>query len=810
MKKGLFLVVLFFMMISLTYSQKTEISTRVTLSENSGIEHGESSELNLTHQKIISQIDNTQLSSMSKTSMASILKTVNLTSGNLLSLFTSSELTTVSDLIITGTMDARDFKTIRDKMTALATLNLSGVSITAYTGTEGTDTIGKIKSYEADAIPQFALWNSETRITNSLTSIILPQNITLIKRYAFLGQSFSSINIPATVKTIDLGTFYNCKSLTSAKIGSGVESLGDRVFQNCSKLTSVIISSGLEAIGNWSFWNCTNLSAIIVNEGNQKFSSLDGVLFNKDKTILVQFPQAKQTTYSIPSGITTIGVGAFGSVNKLVSLLIPNSVTTIKDWAFEACTGLTTLTIPENIVNIGDATFYGCSNLATVNYNAINCTTMGSRDYPAFYTSGLTTLKISDEVKSIPAWAFGYCTKLSSITFGNNVEIIGQGSFVNCVKITAITIPNSVTVIGNDAFNSCSALTSITIPDNVSEIGGWAFYKCSSLNSVNFNAINCTTMGSLNYPVFYNCSALTLNIGNNVISIPSYAFYNCNSLTCLIIGSGITSIGSDAFSKCSNLTKVNFNAINCRYMGGNSTLMTVFPYCDSLTTLNIGDEVTTIPDYAFCLCVNLSSITIGNNLKSIGKSAFRMCRNITSISIPNSVTVIGEGAFFQADALTSISIGSGVTTIGNLAFYCSSLAEITSLNPIPPTLGETVFEGVPVSTCVLKVPVANIDSYHSADQWKDFTNIVEITTAIYKVNNQGVRIYPNPIIDNFSIAGLEGDIDLILTDLNGKVLMDKQVSMNENVFVSNLPKGIYLIQLINNGSVFYYEKMIKK
>jgi hypothetical protein len=319
---------------------------------------------------------------------------------------------------------------------------------------------------------------------------------------------------------------------------------------------------------------------------------------------------------------------------------------------------------------------------------------------------------------------------------------------------------------------------------------------------VNFNAINCGTIGSYNYPAFYNCGALTLNIGDAVISIPSYAFYNFNSISSLTIGAGVTSIGNSAFSKCINLKIVNFNAVNCTYMG-TGTLETAFPYCDAFTTLYIGKEVTNIPDNAFDFCKGLSSVTIGENVKSIGKGAFQYCISINSISIPNSVTSIGDYAFYRNDALASVSLGKNVSNIGKEAFsYDNLLSELTSLNPVPPTLGETVFEGVPVSTCVLKVPTEKINAYQSANQWKDFTKIVGLEpSATTDQNNTTSRIMHNPTTKMLYIDGINNSAEVTVYHINGKLMSYKILHAGQSLSTEFLSKGIYVIKAVVNNKV---------
>ena len=154
--------------------------------------------------------------------------------GTLSSYFTDEERSNVSSLTVTGKMDARDFKFIRDNFNnRLLNLDISGVAIEEYTGTAGTDTVGVNKTYLANTIPQYSFWNSETHSVTELSFIVLPSAITAIGNCAFLGQKYlSTITIPSSVTTIQYSAFEQC-SFTSITIPSSVAKLEAGVFLFC-------------------------------------------------------------------------------------------------------------------------------------------------------------------------------------------------------------------------------------------------------------------------------------------------------------------------------------------------------------------------------------------------------------------------------------------------------------------------------------------------------------------------------------------------------------------------------------------------
>ncbi len=291
--------------------------------------------------------------------------------------------------------------------------------------------------------------------------------------------------------------------------------------------------------------------------------------------------------------------------------------------------------------------------------------------------------------------------KTASVTYMSSYSSINKEAYVGNIiipeSITYSGTTYSVTSIGDLVFSDCSGLTSVTIPNSVTSIGKYAFYNCSGLTSV--------------------------TIPNSVTSIGDGVFRGCSGLTSVTIPNSVTSIGDSAFSDCSGLTSVT-----------------------------IPNSVTSIGKYAFRGCSGLTSVTIPNSVTSIGDSAFWACFGLTSVTIPNSVTSIGTYAFYNCSGLTSVTIGNSVTSIGKYAFdNCSGLTKLVSLAVEPPTCGECVFEKVDKTTCQLLVPEESINKYKTADQWKEFLNIlgydgvddvsVDTQNIVYEVYNlQGVRI----------------------------------------------------------------------
>ena len=213
-----------------------------------------------------------------------------------------------------------------------------------------------------------------------------------------------------------------------------------------------------------------DIQAVIVDENSNYFSSVDGVLFTKDKMILLRYPNAKNdTTYKIPAGVTSIGDYAFYNCSSLTSVEIPDSVTSIGWYAFVYCSRLKNLYISD---------LESWLNVSLSSYSHPLYSAGGN-----LYIDGVlaTDIKIPDTVKSISDCAFYNCDSLTSVEIPDSVTRIGEGAFEYCRSLTSVEIPDSVTSIGDSAFLGCSSLKSIFISDNVTSMGEDVLLGCEGI-----------------------------------------------------------------------------------------------------------------------------------------------------------------------------------------------------------------------------------------------------------------------------------------------------------------------------------------
>lgn len=341
----------------------------------------------------------------------------------------------------------------------------------------------------------------------------------------------------------------------------------------------------------------------------------------------------------------------------LTEVVIKDGVTEIGKDVFQGCAGLTNVTIPDSVKKIGTWAFYLCGGLKNVNIPA-NVEIGDS----SFRQSGLEQVTVSGG--SVGNYAFHRIDNLKKISI--NCETIGEEAFSGCDYLTDITLGENVKTLGDKAFYTCDALERVEIPSTVTDIGEKTFYSCPALKEAIIRA------GTVKAGTFYNCRALTtLIISDNAMLDASFTAANTyakEKLETVRIGKG--EIGNSAFSNCTNLTTVE--------LGNDVTSIgkSAFLKCTQLPSITIGDGVISIGSGAFNGCTALTNANIGSG--TIGATAFQDCTRLTDVTLGDGVTLIGTNAFLRCTALTSISIGSNVGTIESFAFSgCTALEEVT-------------------------------------------------------------------------------------------------------------------------------------
>ncbi len=337
--------------------------------------------------------------------------------------------------------------------------------------------------------------NESFRNTRNLVSATFPKSLTRIGDEAFAScLNLPMVTLPAGVTSIGDYAFSYCGNLALATLPAGLQVIGRGAFDQCKKLSSVVIPAGVISIGDGAFAGCSSLPTITVADGNTKYVAVDGVLLNKEKTQLVQYPAGRAaTSYVIPKEVTSIEAGAFEAAEKLTAITIPVGIVSIGRMAFESCFALTTISIPATVKTIGANAFGYCQELAEIKVEAAN-TAYTSVDGVLFdkakktlitYPRGrkTTTYVIPSGVTNIESYAFEYTQNLTSITIPTSVKKIGLAAFASSV-LTSVVIPDGVDTIESWTFGWCEELASVALPASVKTFRYGAFSGCKNLKNL--------------------------------------------------------------------------------------------------------------------------------------------------------------------------------------------------------------------------------------------------------------------------------------------------------------------------------------
>ncbi len=299
------------------------------------------------------------------------------------------------------------------------------------------------------------------------------------------NHNIKKIIIQDGVTSIGSESFLYCRNITEISIPDSVTKIGTEAFSYCNELTSIDISSNVTDIGNCAFTCCRKLN-YTVDKNNPNYCCVDGVLFNKDKTILLNYPICNTaTSYVIPNTVKSLGDYSFAYCPYLADITIPDSVTTIGDRVFHSCTAITSITIPGSVKSMGELVFGYCKDLTDVNFlEGVTC--IGQQEF--LFCDSLETLNLPSTINEIGWGAFNNCKKLEEITVDENnsnfyavdgVLIDSRSRELICYPEakpeTSYEIPSGVTRILNCAFKDAKNLKTITIPASVILIYDYGF-----------------------------------------------------------------------------------------------------------------------------------------------------------------------------------------------------------------------------------------------------------------------------------------------------------------------------------------------
>ena len=535
------------------------------------------------------------------------------------------------------------------------------------------------------------------------------------------GQSVAYY-IPRNLSTVSVGgdigfgAFYGCDRLVDVTIEES-EDVDAYAFYNNTALSHIGIPTTVTHIGEMAFAYCTALEEIefpgtikivdkyAMSESAWYAAQPDGAVYI-DKA-LYGYKGAFPEELQIKDGTYSVTAEAFLNAYALKSLIVPSGLAVVQDSAFDGCAVTDIVGKMEQISLFPKEAFE-------------RVTIIDSTSIPSSAFSGCKNLEeitLSSGIKSVGSYAFEDCSALTTVNvaaLGDFVSIDFENYAANPLSNTsaqlyvssdlfsfegAVTIPDDIKKVGARAFNSQSEMTSIIVPDSVTSIGSGAFSGCSGLESITIPFVGGsrkTAENTYQYPFGYIFGASSYSGGNatkqyyygssttslesTYYYIPSTlksvtvtggdilygAFYYCSGLTSVTIGDGVTSIGDKAFYYCSGLTDVYYQGDLSGWLEIDfaSALSNPMYYAVNLyindellqDDIEVPSGVTEIKAYALYGCDNLTSVTIGGDTVNIGYQAIANCKSLNSVTVLDNVQSISKSAFVGCDALVRITL----------------------------------------------------------------------------------------------------------------------------------------------------------
>ncbi len=533
-----------------------------------------------------------------------------------------------------------------------------------------------------------------------LVKITLPEGVQNIGEYAFggnpKGTGLTEISLPASLSEIGANAFRNAKSLAKVTIGANVAYIGDNAFGGTA-VSDLTYGANAEFGAQGPFRGLTAAATVTLGDNITAFPAK---LFEEWTGL---------ASVSL-GGVTQLPANAFDGFENLATVAL-DDVTVLGDYAFRG-TALTEVTIPEGVTSIGNGVFANCTKLAKVNYNAADASAPNSANNAFAGCTALASVVIG-EGAAVPDYFFQNLTSLTSADI-SKAESIGISAFQN-TSLTALST-GSVKEIGKSAFQGAK-IAELTVGEALESIGYNAFAGNAELTKVIWNATAAETIyeasgAGLVRAIFNDCAKLaTVEVGENVKSLPDYFLPNNTLVTKINLPTGIESVGDSAFNGCTALAEIS-NANTLQTIGQDAFTgtpwFTEYLETDGLvylgsvlyvyngdmpadTTIAVRDGTTAIANGAFDGKSNLVAVTLPDTLITIGDSAFAGT-SLTTLTIPASVESIGSEAFTDVETLTSVTFNEGLKTIGANAFDGCSLLNTIALPNSLTSLGNNAFQ----------------------------------------------------------------------------------------------------------------------
>ena len=607
--------------------------------------------------------------------------TVNVpTAGTLSNIIQSDKMYKITNLKITGSLNADDIRFIR---------KMAG----CYYNGSGSKYDGHLQYLDLGSLSQISYVHSfevydENGNRSTLNDCLFP--------LAYL-YNLKTVVLPDLYKDYNF-SLMGCRNLTTAKMPDNLEKIGNNTFKDCSSLVDISLSPTITSIGEYAFSGCSSLTEI-----------------------------------QIPVNVTYIGQYAFYGCSSLKGINVPTDFVNISASTFENCANLQYFFNYNYIESIGDRAFAGCSKLSWIANLLLGTPSIGT--YVFENCKSLKSVRVPENIKTLPLGMFKGCSSLSSIALPQYLLSIDDYAFDGCSSLVDIKLPIYLNSLGYRALADCSKLTSLDLPSSLQNIGSYAFAGCNAMERIDANmaAPITASQSTFNGIDFSNCYLyvptgayqsywLANGWGSFEHIIDNLAPQKSKMVTLETAGTLRDKIGSNEKFSITHLKvsgPINTNDIQyiremagCYYDTNGSKYNAYLHHLDLRdASYSVGGPVKEVygqngykgyiyiyaqenaanPVYLFSYLDGLQTVILPNNEEEIGEHMFEECYNLNSIEIPSSVQTIRSDAF-EGCSLQHIYLHDGLKSIGNYAFANSALTEITIPNSVM-YIGKNCFSG---------------------------------------------------------------------------------------------------------------------
>ena len=594
---------------------------------------------------------------------------------------------------------------------------------------------------------------------SQLTTVTIPKTIKNIGAKAFANGNIISINISDLSVWCSMAHEYLYHTTGGQYI---YEPIGNyRLFLNGSEINTLEIPSNVTYLSTNSFAGCKNISKVIMHDNLRTIG--DYAFYKCDALSKIEFG----------NNVTSIGEYCFYNCGLLENIELPKSLRELKIGALLSL-NLKEITIPGNVTKIGSGCFLDCQKLTTVKFEDSDLDiALGYGQYngqPLFIGCPLQKIYLGRNFKEKTiSSSIGYSvspfsnqTGLTTVTIGDNVKSIGPNLFEGCSSLSEIKLPQSLEKIETEAFKGCSSLSEINTPQSLKIIKEGAFDGCDKLpilDNIQY-AGNCAIKVTDRDLECYN-------LAKDTKMILSSCFFGCTKLGKIDLPSSIVYWGDNVFGGCTNLTEISIPD-KVKGIG-----VSMFYGCENLKQIIIPSNIETIDAGAFAGCKSLTEMVIPQSVRRIGDSAFKGCTSLRKIVIEDCSESIGMGTngynnkalfddnpieevylgrnmsssywdgtqndylpFYGKKTIKKLTIGAEVTNLWAYSFYGgNAIEDIYVMQENPMQLENYTFSSELYSKCRLNVPVNSVSLYASADIWRNFDKIVGCTTGIQNVSS---------------------------------------------------------------------------